>query len=143
MQSYTPRLSITLSGLAPTIARHRITRAALTSLLRTPLFLHNAPITAITHTKNETSKNNRRTMIIVGERFSFLAKNTVKSRKTEIARVTGLITIDHIPRSSMSHCGLLSCGEPLPVAHAGEPMPRGLRETLDGKTERVSTDSSR
>lgn len=50
----------------------------------------------------DASKHNRLTTISMGE-CSLVAKNFVMLRKVAPTRVTGLRTIDHIPRSSRSH----------------------------------------
>jgi len=121
-------------GLEPTIALHSMTRAALTSLLLTPLLLHSAPIKATTQTKKETSRQSRRIMILEGDRFSLLAKKIENSRRCSNPRDNGLRTIDHIPRSSISHTGppFLSLSDPPPPTQEGDPPPlRGLLATLD------------
>lgn len=134
-----------LSFLLPKIARHNTTSAARTSFLLTPLLLHKTRTTVSIHSKNETSKHKRRTMIIVGDRFSFRAKNVARFRMPSTPRDRGLRTMDHIPRSSMSHSvwPRLSAGLPLPAPpRMGEAPP--LNETLDlgGCAARPSKDSS-
>jgi len=141
ISNYTPRSTVG----EPTIALQSTTSAALTSLLLFPLFLHIAPITPITHKRNETSRHNRRMMIIEGERFSSLEKNFDKSCKVSTTCERGLRTNDHIPRSSRSHLGIpfLSVGEPRPLIRGGDP--RELGDVFDRETnnERDSNVSKR
>jgi len=137
ISNYTPRSTVG----EPTIALQSTTRAALTSLLLFPLLLHIAPTTAITQKRNETSRHNRRMMIIEGDRFSFLEKNVDISRKVCTTCERGLRTNDHIPRSSMSHLGtpFLSVGEPRPLIHGGD---RELGDMFDRETNNSERDSN-
>jgi len=80
-------------------------RAALISRLLTPLFIHKARRVAMTHKRKEISRHRRRTIIIDGDLFSFRAKKVDSSFRCSIPRDKGLRTSDHIPRSSISHCG--------------------------------------
>jgi len=139
-----PRSTITRDG-EPTIALQSTTRAALTSLLLFPLLLHIAPMTAVTHKRNETSRHNRRMMVIEGERFSSLVKMVDIPRRVSIVCERGLRTNDHIPRSSMSHLGTLfpSLGEPRPPSHWGDPREPGDIFDRETNSERDSSISKR
>ena len=59
----------------------------------------------MTHKRKEISRQRRRMMIVDGDLFSFRAKKVDSSFRRSTPRDKGLRTSDHIPRSSISHCG--------------------------------------
>jgi len=89
-----------LAGVLPTTAHHNARIAALTSRLRTPVFLQTVFTKARVQSMNERSKNNRLTTTNVGDRPSLSERNTANWRSDASTRAMPLNTMAHSPISS-------------------------------------------